>query len=89
MELISSSNPNPTLAESWFSGPQIGKASNAILLLHGVIMPLELDDDVENTLWNEKLYSDAGICKYAYSSLQVNILKLNKYPYSKTNKGSY
>lgn len=37
--------------------------------------------------------SNAGICKYTYISLQINVFKLgyflNKSPYSKASKGSY
>lgn len=54
--------------------------TNAILRLHGITVTFELDDEVENTLWNEKLYSDAANYIYPYFSLQINMFQLNKYP---------
>lgn len=53
---------------------------NAILRLHGITVTFELDDEVESTLWNEKLYSDAANYIYTYFSLQINMFQLNKYP---------
>lgn len=63
--------------------------TNASWGLMALLWHFELDDEVESTLWNEKLYSDAANYIYTYFSLQINMFQLNKYPWGKATKGSY
>ena len=88
LEPTSSLNPSSSFAKSLKSPEpcfQIHKLEIITVMLSsyflGWVMTLELSNGLESTLWTQKPYSSAGIYKYIYFSLQINIkhLSLNKY----------